>query len=206
MTRQLRRLLVLGILLLGIGCGEDYPPLTPLLDDATIVAFGDSLTYGTGADKAQSYPAQLEKLSGLEVINAGVPGEVSSQGLARLPEVLEQHQPELVILCHGGNDLLRKRNEVRLGQNLARMVEMIQQSGAEVVLIGVPQPRLTLSVPAIYQQVAQQYNIPYNQSSIRDILKNNQLKSDPIHPNEQGYAQLATAINQLLLEAGALSH
>lgn len=204
MTRLFRSLFALGFLLLSAGCGDAPPPLTPLLDDATIVAFGDSLTYGTGADDADSYPALLEQSSGITVINSGVPGEISSEGVARLPAVLVEHQPDLVILCHGGNDLLRRRNQTVLAQNLQKMIENIQQSGAEVVLIAVPEPKLTLGVPAIYQQLAEQYNIPINQSVIRYILKDNQLKSDPIHPNGAGYAQLAEAVHELLIEAGAL--
>lgn len=205
MPIHFRRLLMLGIILLSTGCGDDYPPLEPLLDDDTILAFGDSLTYGTGAGQSHSYPARLENLTGIEVINAGVPGEISSEGLSRLPRLLTEHQPDLVILCHGGNDLLRKRNKTRLGQNLREMIELIQQSGAEVVMIAVPQPTLTMRVPAIYEQLADKYDVPLNQSVIRDILQDNQLKSDPIHPNKQGYRLMATAIHELLLETGALT-
>lgn len=205
MKRLCHGLFALGMLLLGAGCGDEPPSLTLLLDDATIVAFGDSLTFGTGAARTDSYPALLEQASGMTVINSGVPGELSSEGLARLPAVLLEHQPDLVILCHGGNDLLRRRNQTALAQNLQTMIESIRQSGAELVLIAVPEPKLTLSVPAIYQQLANQYNIPVNQSVMRDILKNNQLKSDPVHPNKAGYAQLAEAVHKLLIEAGALT-
>lgn len=118
---------------------------------------------------------------------------------------MTEHQPELVILCHGGNDLLRIRNKTLLGQNLRAMIELIQQSGAEVVLIAVPQPTLTMNVPAIYEQLADKYDVPLNQSVIRDMLQDDQLKSDPIHPNQQGYQLMATAIHELLLETGALT-
>ena len=91
------------------GCSS--PRLAPLPCDAVIIAFGDSLTAGYDVNKAASYPKVLQELAGLQVINAGVSGETSTQGLKRLPVLLEQYQPQLVILFEGGNDVLQKRPE-----------------------------------------------------------------------------------------------
>ena len=86
------------------GC-DPTPKVKALGDDAVILAFGDSLTFGTGASKHKSYPAQLQALISRTVINAGIPVEVSNTGLRRLPALLTRHQPDLVIICHGGNDI-----------------------------------------------------------------------------------------------------
>ncbi|MDA7818466.1 GDSL-type esterase/lipase family protein, partial [Sulfurimonas sp.] len=108
------------------------------MDKGTVIlAFGDSLTYGYGVSKELSYPSQLQKKTSLHVINAGISGEESTQGLKRLPKLLKQ-SPDIVILCHGGNDILRKRSLTQLKQNLKEMVILIRRSGAKVLLVGVP--------------------------------------------------------------------
>ncbi|NNM14640.1 MAG: arylesterase, partial [Gammaproteobacteria bacterium] len=86
-------------------CGAK--PLSPLSQNATIVAFGDSLTQGVGTTRDKSYPAVLAEISGRNVINAGISGETTTEGLGRFASVLEQNAPELVILIEGGNDILR---------------------------------------------------------------------------------------------------
>src|SRR5262245_55498348 len=119
--RLIRSILVAALFMTAAACARRVPAIAPLPPGSTIVAFGDSITYGTGAEPAESYPAVLQEMSGHPVVNAGVPGEVSEEGLRRLPGVLDQERPSLLILCHGGNDLLRRDPEDRLASNLARM-------------------------------------------------------------------------------------
>ena len=201
--RTIAVLWLILLLFLG-GCGDSGPNLQPLADQAVILAFGDSITYGTGASKEQSYPAVLEKLSGHKVINAGVPGELSADGLNRLPKLLETYQPALVILTHGGNDLLRKMQRETIRQNLAAMIELIRQQQAQVVLVAVPRPSLLLSADPLYEQVAQFLQVPLVKESLPEILQSRQSKSDAIHPNANGYAQLARDIFQFLQDRQAL--
>ena len=105
-----------------LGCGG--PKLGALGADDVIVAFGDSLTAGVGTSLENSYPNVLAELSGLNVVNAGVSGETTSEGLARLPEVLEEHNPSLLILLEGGNDILQNQKSSRIQQNLDRMIQL----------------------------------------------------------------------------------
>jgi lysophospholipase L1-like esterase len=169
-----------------------------------VVAFGDSLTYGTGAKPEESYPAVLGQLIGRTVVRAGVPGEQTAGGLARLPGVLDEHQPRLVIVCLGGNDMLRKGARIQIEANLREILKTIKSRGLDAVLVGVPAPGLITSAPEFYQKLAQEFRIPYEGDVVTSVLYRAELKSDPIHPNAAGYRKMAEAVAQLLQSAGAI--
>jgi lysophospholipase L1-like esterase len=187
-----------------IACSATVPGITKLPDDATILAFGDSLTYGTGAKPGQGYPAALERLTGRRVINAGVPGEITQQGLERLPGLLDQHQPQLLILCHGGNDMLRKKGLDAAADNLRQMIRLARERDIPVVLIGVPKPGLFLSTAEFYGQIAAEFQLPFEDAILADIESDRALKADAIHPNGAGYQKFADAIYRLLQQTGAV--
>jgi len=186
------------------GCGERVPPLTALDADAVVLAFGDSLTFGTGAATRESYPAVLEQLIGRKVVSAGVPGETSAQGLARLPEAIEQAQPRLLILCHGGNDFLRKLPESDAAANVRAMVKVAKDKGVEVVLVGVPKLGLTAVPAGFYADIAAEFRLPYDGAILKTVLTDNALKSDWVHPNAGGYARIAQSLADLLKKAKAI--
>jgi lysophospholipase L1-like esterase len=185
------------------GCSKP-PRLQSLAPDATVLAFGDSLTYGTGANENESYPAQLSALIARPVVRAGVPGEVTADGLARLPEMLDEHRPRLVVLLHGGNDLLRRLPKPQAADNVRAMIRLAKGRGAEVVLIGTPEPGLTVTPPEFYGEIAKEFGIPYDDAVIGRILRTPAHKSDPIHPNALGYRVLAERVAELLRKSGAL--
>jgi acyl-CoA thioesterase I len=186
------------------GCGAGAPKLSKLPADAVVLAFGDSLTFGTGAQPEASYPAVLEHLIGRKVWSAGVPGEVSAAGLERLPSALEYYRPRLLILCHGGNDFLRKLGDAQAAENLRGMIRLAKQKGIDVVLIAVPKPGLFPSPPDFYAEIAKEFGLPYEAAALKTILRDNELKSDLAHPNAKGYAKLAEAIAALLKKSGAV--
>jgi lysophospholipase L1-like esterase len=186
------------------GCGSGSAKLARLPVDAAVLAFGDSLTFGTGAAPESSYPALLEKLIARKVWSAGVPGELSAGGLARLPSALDYYQPRLLILCHGGNDFLRKLDPRQAAENLRAMVRLARQRGVDVVLIAVPKPGLFPAPPDFYADIAKEFGLPYEDVALKTILRDNELKSDLAHPNAKGYAKLAAALAALLQKSGAV--
>lgn len=171
---------------------------TLLKDDAVILAFGDSLTQGFGVDIDFSYPSQMQKKTGIKVINAGVNGELSSEGLRRLPSLLKQ-KLDLVILCHGGNDILQKRSKAELKNNLLKMIRLIRQNGAKVLLVGVPDFNLlSLGTLDVYEEVADETDVLFENDVLTYIEMHRTLKSDYVHPNEEGYEMMADAFIEIL--------
>jgi len=196
----------LALLLLGLvvaGCSR-VPTLTPLMPGAVILAFGDSLTEGIGAGGGEGYPEQLATLSGFTVVNAGVSGETTTQGLARLPGVLDDTDPALMILLMGGNDILRNENPTTTRDNLARMIDMAHSRGVEVVLLGVPEKSLFSSSAPFYAELAEHYALVFDGSMLASLLRRPGYKADAVHLNAEGYAEMASRLHELLRREGAL--
>ncbi|HVT36965.1 MAG TPA: arylesterase [Nevskiaceae bacterium] len=186
-------------------CASKPPPLPRLASDARLLAFGDSLTAGTGATAEQAYPAVLGALIHREVINAGVPGETSSEGRVRLPQVLDDAQPQLVILCEGGNDMLRRMDAAQMRANLTAMIREVQSRHIALVLLAVPHPAIFgLKADPVYASLADEFHLPVESSALSAIIGDNARKADQIHPNAQGYTDLARAVAKLLADAGAV--
>ena len=195
---------VLLLVLLLAGCDSKQNALTVLRPNDVILAFGDSLTSGLGAQPKLSYPAQLSRLLGRKVINGGVPGETSAEGLTRLPGVLDQIEPELLLLCHGGNDILQKLDQSQLRANLRGMITAAQQRNIEVVIIAVPQLGFGLQDVPLYKELADELQVLLVAETLKELLADQQFKSDPTHLNGKGYRKLAEAVADLLAANGAL--
>ncbi len=196
---------VLSVLLLFISaCSDETPRLSPLSSDVVILAFGDSLTQGNGAKENESYPAVLQALTGRKVINAGISGEESTPGLKRLSGVLEKYKPQLLILCHGANDILRKKDMDKMESNVRQMIQLAQDNDIPVVLLGVPKFSLILSSYDVYKKIADSTGVIFIEDLIPDILGDTSLKSDTVHPNKDGYRVMADTIYTVLQESGAL--
>ncbi len=190
------------VVLLLHGCGS--PKLEPIGPDGTILAFGDSLTAGVGVSKEFSYPAVLSELTGLNVINSGLPGETTIEGVKRLESELDRSNPNLVILIEGGNDILRNFRSADIKANLAKMIELVQSREIPIVLIGIPKKALFSDSAHIYEELAEQYQLVFHDDLIADLQRSLSLKSDLVHFNKAGYRKMAEEIYALLADNGAL--
>ncbi|WP_347484744.1 arylesterase [Vandammella animalimorsus] len=174
-------------------CGRRRAKAQPVPAGATVLALGDSLTQGVGASAEQAFPPLLAQATGWQVVNAGVSGDTSAQALARLPELLQQHRPQLVIVGIGGNDFLRRQSTSQTKQNITRIVQACLDANAQVLLVAIPGLGLLataglLSDHAMYEEIADELGVPLLADAWAQVLSEPQLRSDQIHANAQGYA------------------
>lgn len=181
-------------------CGRKPVVGRKIAAGATVLALGDSLTFGTGATPETSYPTVLARLTGWNVVNAGIPGDTSAQALARLPALLQEHSPQLVLVGIGGNDFLRRMSEKDTLANIRRICEQALAAGAQVMLIAVPAPSAaaviagSLSDHPLYQEIADSLRLPLHANGWSTVLANAALRSDQIHANAQGYEAFANGL------------
>lgn len=212
MSRALgrRAWLAAGAVLLLAACNSE-PRGTALAPGATVLALGDSITFGTGAPPHASYPAVLAQLTGWNVVNAGVPGDVSAQALERQPALLQQHAPALVLLSIGGNDFLRQLPEAQTREHIRQTVAQAKASGAQVLLVAVPRPSMagaligSLSDHPLYEELAQELKQPLHARGWARVLSDADLRSDAIHANAAGYEAFARGLAETLRERGLLA-
>jgi acyl-CoA thioesterase-1 len=205
--KRLKLLKCFFVILVGVfltSCGKNKQLLS-LPDDATILAFGDSLTVGVGVSKENSYPAKLsrllqDKIPNHKMIRSGVSGEITQDGLVRLEKSLQTLQPDLIILLEGGNDILRNKSFETIKSNLASMIELAQTNNIPIILIGVPKKNIFTSVAPFYDELADEYNLIYDGEIISELIKDSSMKSDSVHFNQQGYQKLAERVYELIFD------
>lgn len=157
------------------------------------VAFGDSLTAGTGVPPESAYPAQLGRRLGVDIVNLGASGDTTADGRARLPEAL-QLNPRVVLLCLGGNDSLQREPLDQTFANLAALVDAFQQTGTFVVLLGVRSASVLDKHRRRFARLAREKRVLLVPDILDGVLGTPALMADPLHPNEAGYARIAERI------------
>lgn len=214
MSRVLNRRRLLGASLVAtlgmVACGRKPPRAQAVPPGATVLALGDSLTSGVGASADTAYPAELARLTGWKVVNGGVSGDTSALALARLPGLLQQHQPTLVIVSIGGNDFLRRQSAATTRANILRICSEAKGSGAQVLLVAVPELSLMaaagrLSDHPMYEEIAEELKIPLHAKGWSSVLAQERLRSDQIHANAAGYAEFAQGLVGTLRQTGLLA-
>ena len=202
---SLRRRFLLATVALPIvvaltGCGSKSVTGRKLAAGETVLALGDSITFGVGASVETSYPTVLARLTGWNVINAGMSGDTSAQALARLPPLLQEHAPALVLVSIGGNDFLRRLPESETRANILKICELCVVSGAQVLLVAIPRFSASAAITGalsdhpMYEDIAQSLKLPLHAQGWSTVLSNAALKSDQIHANAQGYEQFARGL------------
>ncbi len=163
-----------------------------------IIAFGDSITHGTGAGPGEDYPTLLGRALGVQVTNAGVPGETSTDGLARIEQDVLAHRPKLVLIEFGGNDYLKGVPFGETVANTGKMVRLVQGRGAMAAVValgGMPQ---MAPYSKEYERIAEENGAIFIGGLLSGILTNPTLKSDEIHPNAAGYKLVAERLEKKL--------
>jgi lysophospholipase L1-like esterase len=210
-TRRVLMLGLAGMALSGAACRKASVRATAVPAGASVLALGDSLTHGSGAAPGSSYPAVLQQMTGWQVVNAGVPGDTASQALARLPDLLQQHAPKLVLVSIGGNDLLRRLPEAALRADLRRICELSLAAGAQVLLVAVPRPSAaavfigSLTDHTLYAQLAEELGLPLQRQGWAEVLSDERLRADRIHANAEGYRQFAGQLAATARAVGLLA-
>ena len=206
-TRIVRGLVALFVLLLAAACGGDRKEAV-LPSGSKVLALGDSLTAPHGVKPGEDWPTLLGQKTGWVVINAGVSGNTSAQALERLPALLDEHQPQLVLVSLGGNDMLRKLSQAETVANLGRMLDLARAGGAKAVLLATPKPSIagavfnSLSPADFYAEVAKDKKVPLIKDALPEVLSDTALKSDQLHPNAAGHALLGDKIHADLKKIG----
>lgn len=207
MTPSRRRFLLAAGALALAGCSRKRK-VAALPAGATVLALGDSLTYGTGASPETSYPAVLARLTGWNVVNAGIPGDTSAGALARLPELLQQHKPALVIVSIGGNDFLRGVPPADTRSNIRAIGEQVKAAGAQALLVAIPEVSAfaaaarSLGDHAMYEALATELKLPLHSAGWTEVLNDPALRSDPIHGNARGYEVFAEGLARRARDIG----
>jgi acyl-CoA thioesterase I len=202
-----RGFLALLVLLLAVACGGTKKEAA-LPAGSKVLALGDSLTAPHGVKPGEDWPTLLAQNTGWVVINAGVSGDTSAGALGRLPGLLEEHQPQLVLVSLGGNDMLRKLPQAQTVANLGSMLDMVKMRSAKAVLLATPKPSIAgavfnnLSAADFYADVAKDKKVPLIKDALPEVLSDTALKSDQLHPNAAGHALLAEKIHADLKKFG----
>ena len=196
-----RRLFLAGSLASFVlpGCRK-APKLAAVQPGQTVIAFGDSVTFGTGAATGEDWPSLLAQRTGWKVVNAGIPGDTAQNGKNRIAALLEAHRPALVIIEIGGNDFLRRRPSKMVKDDIRQVIQAVSNAGAQTVLIAVPELSLLGIVAGkpsdspIYEEMADEERVPLVAQVFSEILGRPELCADRIHPNALGYQHMADGI------------
>lgn len=204
MSKSLIGLLSLGIIGGGVGLWylfqrEPVVKNFPTENVGPILVYGDSLAEGVGATSGHDLSSLIERATDVSTLNYGVSGNTTRDGMARLKPALDEN-PRLVIVILGGNDFLQKVPRAETFANLETIIRAFQNQGAIVVLVGVRSGIIGGGSDDAFEALAEKTGAAYVTDILDSVFGNNQLMSDAIHPNDQGYATIGKRLVPLVAD------
>ncbi|OGI19166.1 MAG: hypothetical protein A3J06_02855 [Candidatus Moranbacteria bacterium RIFCSPLOWO2_02_FULL_48_19] len=191
-------LLVFGGIFWWFFSSSDQPIKNyPSTKSGPVLLFGDSLAAGEGATAGNTLGKQLGRLVGTDILNYGVPGDTTEDGLARLPRALAEN-PKVALVLLGGNDFLKKIPREEVFQNLEKIVTVFQARGSIVMVLGVRSGIIGGGADEEYESLAKRTGAVYVEDVLSGVFAHADLMSDAIHPNDLGYSKIAERIAPLL--------
>lgn len=203
------RLLLLAMLVCLLAACGDAQKLAPLSRDAVVLALGDSVTYGTGAERGQDWPTLLAARTGWQVVNAGIPGDTADGARQRIAPLLDEHRPALLIVEIGGNDLLRRRPPAAVKEDIRAILAAARAARVPAVLVAVPEPSFMAAAgspsdAALYKDLGKEENVPVIEDVFSDVLGRSEWRADQVHPNAAGYREMAEGLERALRKLGLM--
>lgn len=189
---------VIGIIFFGFWFFRDEKITNYPSSGKDIVAFGDSLIVGVGASEpSQGFVSKLSKEVGRPILNLGVSGNTTRDGLERISQ-LDKYNPKVVLLLLGGNDYLKKVPEEETFSNLEKIIQNIHSRGAVVVLLGVRGGLLSDRFESRFEDLQEKYNTAYVPNVLDGLITNQRYMADAVHPNDWGHQVIADKVYPVL--------
>jgi acyl-CoA thioesterase I len=189
-------------------CGSPREAAVPA--GSVVLVLGDSISAGYGVEPDEAWPARLAQRTGWRIVAAGINGDRTSGGRQRLPALIDEHRPALVLIELGGNDLLRGVPAAQIAGNLDAMIEKARAGGARVALMAAPQPSVLgavtgLAAATLYADLAKRRKVPLIERALPSVLSDEDLRQDAIHPNAAGHGALAERAFEELARSGVVA-
>ena len=206
--RTIARLLCLVAATFAAACGSPREAALPA--GSVVLVIGDSISAGYGVEPDDAWPARLAQRTGWRIVAAGINGDRTSGGRERLPGLMDEHRPALVLIELGGNDLLRGIPAAEITGNLDAMIAKARAGGARVALMAAPQPSVLgavtgLAAASLYADLAKRRNVPLIEKALPSVLSGEDLRQDAIHPNAAGHGVLAERAFEELAQSGVVA-
>lgn len=202
------RLLGAAAALVVVACGSPHDAALPA--GTVVLVVGDSISAGYGVEPDEAWPARLAQRTSWRVVAAGVNGDRTAGGRERLPGLMAEHRPALVLIELGGNDLLGGVPAAQITGNLDAMIANARAGGARVALMAAPQPSALgavtgLAAASLYADLAKRRNVPLIEKALPSVLSDEDLRQDAIHPNAVGHGVLAERAFDELRRSGVVA-